>query len=83
MFGIGARGATGGRAVRVSRVEAARKEGLQRPAGPQPSAVEGKRRQAAELEELASRGMFPKRYRKEAARLRMEAEEMEVSGGGR
>ena len=51
-------------------------DGLQRVAQ-QPSMAESLRRQAAQLQSLAAKGMKPRAYRKEAARLEQEADELE------
>jgi hypothetical protein len=49
---------------------------MPRPTCPQPTPAERNRRQAAELRALADRGMCPRKYRKEAARLEAEADRL-------
>ena len=62
------------RRARTAALERARKElfpeGLPAPTCLQPSERERDLRTAGELESLAARGMHPRKYRKEAERLR-------------
>ena len=55
-------------------------DGLPRPKVKQPSRAETLRRRAAELRELASRGVKPRAYVKEAERLEAEAIKEEERG---
>lgn len=51
---------------------------MPRPTCPQPLPAVRLRRQAATLRDLAERGMCPRKYRKEAARLEAEAARLEA-----
>ena len=57
-----------------TRLELFGPDGLQRATTPQPSKRERLLAQAAELRELADRGMSPRKHRKEATRLEAEAD---------
>ncbi len=55
--------------------------GMPAPQVAQPSEIERLRRQAKELNELAERGMSPRKFKKEAARLEAEAAAIEAGAG--